>query len=90
MLFFDLEFYVPKADRNNPKSRGTLVFNPTYSNHLLLGGSFYSRPLMGKEFLNEHHLWLWDFSSPKKLLMAIPRNWWTRQQNWESILKLRD
>ncbi len=71
MIFFDLEFYVPKSERNRPKTRGTLVFNPGRPNHLILGGSFHINSFSTQKTENIHQFWLWNYPSEKELLTEI-------------------
>ena len=71
MIFFDLEFYVPPEDRNDPTSQGTLVFNPTNSHHKVLGGYFIAYDWKLKTIRSEQSYWLWNFPSEKALLTTI-------------------
>lgn len=72
MLFFDLEFYVPKNDRKS--SSGSLIVNPNLKEHKLLGGTFYAKQFDEKIPDNPkfNQLWLWDYkNNEKELLRAI-------------------
>ncbi|MHA1746983.1 MAG: hypothetical protein ACTSWW_13355 [Promethearchaeota archaeon] len=74
MIFFDLEFYVPPEDRNDPSTQGTLVFNPENPQHKLLGGYFIAFDWKLKKIRQERSYWIWDFTSEpseKALLTAI-------------------
>ena len=69
MLFFDLEFYVPKEDRNNSSS--SLIVNPNLKKHKLLGGTFYSKSFDDKlpKKPKFKQLWLWNFNNNEKVLL---------------------
>ncbi len=71
MILFDLEFYVPKEDRNSLENKGTLVFNPTRSNHRILGGSFILKELDTPDIRKRISLWKWDFPNEEELLKEI-------------------
>ncbi len=71
MIFFDLEFYVPLNERNNPDSKGSLVFNPTNPTHFLLGGYFTTTSFKDLNIRNEKSLWIWNYNDEKALLKAI-------------------
>jgi hypothetical protein len=71
MIFFDLEFYVPHSYRNQTGKRGTLVFNPTFSDQILLGGCFYCKSLKDSHIYRKENLWIWNFESEKELLKQI-------------------
>lgn len=71
MIFFDLEFYVPKLQRNTPNSKGTLVFNPTFSEHIILGGHFVISNLNDQKKIASHSLWLWNYPNEKQMISAI-------------------
>ena len=73
MIFFDLEFYVPPTDRNDPTSQGTLVFNPTNPQHKVLGGHFIAYDWKLKQIRQEQSYWVWNFLSdvnPEKALLT--------------------
>ena len=69
MLFCDLEFYVPKEDRNNSSS--SLIVNPNFKKHKLLGGTFYSKSFDDNIPKNPifKQLWLWNFENNEKILL---------------------
>lgn len=71
MLFFDLEFYVPKNDR--PTDSRIFAVNPNMKGHKLLGGAFYSKKF--DEKIAKHpdctQLWLWDHEDERRLLETI-------------------
>ena len=71
IIFFDLEFYVPKRDRNKPTF--SFAFNPTLENHIILGGVFEKvYPLIEKPPVRQSY-WLWKYSSEKELVTLIYR-----------------
>ncbi len=82
IIFFDLEFYVPKADRN--KATFSFKFNPSLENHLILGGVFEKvYPLMTKKTVRQSY-WLWKYASEKELMTVIYQY---IVNAWEPILK---
>ncbi|HJJ58667.1 MAG TPA: hypothetical protein O0Y08_03680 [Methanocorpusculum sp.] len=73
-LIFDLEAYVPEADRHSPSF--TLAANPHRAGHTLLGGVFHLfRPVTG-EILSvpdfEHH-WVWDEGDEAETVASVYR-----------------
>jgi hypothetical protein len=68
MLFFDLEFYVPVADRKT--HRGSLIFNPTLASHKILGGYFQSIDEITGEILDVKSIWLWNFQQNEAKMLA--------------------
>lgn len=62
MLFIDLEFYVPKEDRNNSKTK--LRFNAAKNDNFILGGSFLDIPPYLKKIDTKmiQNFWVWDNS----------------------------
>ncbi|MCF2141119.1 MAG: hypothetical protein K9W44_13755 [Candidatus Lokiarchaeota archaeon] len=93
MLFFDLEFYVPPNDRNNPQTKGTFKFNPLKDGHLLLGGFFLHTSLTNAEILNSEEIWLWNLENEKSVIEKIytifQTEWNLRQKNHDVIIKKR-
>lgn len=73
LLIFDLEAYVPEADRKR-KTGASLAVNPFREGHTLLGGVFHlSRPRTGEILTNpeyEHH-WVWDKEDEAELIASI-------------------
>lgn len=69
MLFFDLEFYVPKKDRDN--SSHPLIVNPNLKEHKLLGGTFYSKSFDDEIPSNPkfRQLWLWNCKNNESVLL---------------------
>ncbi len=72
-LVFDLEAYVPKADRKRTTGP-SLAINPFRKDHTLLGGVFHlSRPRMGEILTKpeyEHH-WVWDEGDEGEVVASI-------------------
>jgi hypothetical protein len=71
MIFFDLEFYVPKEDRI--MNGASLLANPTKSGQFLLGGVFCRFWPLKKDRvdLEFKHIWIWDLKTEKKVLKEI-------------------
>lgn len=73
LLVFDLEAYVPEADRKR-KTGASLAVNPFREGHTLLGGVFHlSRPRTGEVLTNpsfEHH-WVWDEGDEAEVVSSI-------------------
>ena len=82
MIFFDLEFYVPKVDRN--KLGASLLANPHKQDHFLLGGVFYRDFPLKKGGRNPHfeHYWIWKAKDEKTVLTNIYRFF---QDSWEPL-----
>lgn len=77
IIFFDLEFYVPKKNR---KEIG-LSYNPWEEDSLLLGGTFLEMNPK-KDNLNKYNktlknevknMWLWNYETERKLIIDIYR-----------------
>jgi hypothetical protein len=92
MLFFDLESYVPKVDRN----RGSLSFksNPFLKGHRLIGGTFFTKKfddvIPNTPRFTQH--WLWNYEdSEKRLLEEIyalfQAEWKRSREDTKYILK---
>ena len=72
-LVFDLEAFVPPADRRR-KTGPSLAVNPYRENHTLLGGVFYlCRPLTGEVVLDYAHHWMWNEGSEKEVVASLYR-----------------
>ncbi|TLZ56725.1 MAG: hypothetical protein E6K17_03885 [Methanobacteriota archaeon] len=69
MLFFDLEFYVPSADRATGKS--SMKANPTKAGHILLGGTFSSLPLRAEIPVQPKldGYWIWNYDKDEVSMM---------------------
>ncbi len=66
IIFFDLEFYVPKKDQN----QYSFSANPWKKDHLLLGGTFLNwKPLQEKNNKNANSFWLWKYNNDEKQLV---------------------
>ncbi|MBR4988185.1 MAG: hypothetical protein IKY81_05985 [Methanocorpusculum sp.] len=73
LLVFDLEAYVPEADRKR-KTGASLAVNPFREGHTLLGGVFHlTRPRLGETLTKpafEHH-WVWDEGDEAEVVSSI-------------------
>lgn len=66
IIFFDLEFYVPKKDQNIY----SFSANPFKKDHLLLGGTFLNwKPLLEKNNKTSDSFWLWKYNNDEKQLV---------------------
>lgn len=84
MIFFDLEFYVPKNDRISTHS---LIVNPNLKTHKLLGGTFYSK-CFDEKIPNTpkfNQLWLWNYENDEKQLLREIYELF--QQEWKKTKK---
>ena len=95
MLFFDLEFYVPKEERNLQGNKGESRREGPLANpaHFILGGHFILKSLTSKDIENEKSFWLWNYKDEKELLIDIMKYFeseFNRQQNnHDNILQKR-
>ncbi len=71
MIFFDLEFYVPPSDRNDPSKKGTLIFNPGKPTHKILGGHFILKNLESNTTRKENAIWEWNVGDERDVLERI-------------------
>ncbi len=70
-LVFDLEAFVPPADRKR-KNGASLAVNSYRKGHTLLGGVVYSsRPLMGEVILDYSHHWIWREGGEKEVVSSF-------------------
>ena len=74
VIFFDLEFYVPKEGRN----KKGFCYNPWEEEHLLIGGEFRSANpktelsgIKAERRPKPKSFWIWDHESEKALLQNI-------------------
>ena len=83
IIFFDLEFYVPKEDREGRKE---LKANPYKAGHFLIGGTFTKYfPLLSindernitKEF------WIWNYENDEKMMLSEILNF--IEESWRLI-----
>jgi hypothetical protein len=77
MLFFDLEFYVPEKDRHS--NGGSLIFNPTSPDHLLLGGHFIAKNFNSSKITRTESYWLWNFDFDEARLINSISQFFTQQ-----------
>ena len=66
ILCFDLEFYVPKKDRDENKY--SLKFNPGNPEHKILGGVFtlYNPQRDNRDHLKYDEIWIWESNDEEK------------------------
>ncbi|UGV39973.1 hypothetical protein J7W08_07555 [Methanococcoides orientis] len=85
MLYFDLEFYVPKEERI--REGRSLIVNPNKKKHKLLGGTFFSKTYDSKisKKPNFKQLWLWNYDNNEMKLLediyTLFKNEWKKSQN---------
>ena len=70
IIFFDLEFYVPKEDR---EGRMGLKANPYRKDHFLIGGTFYRYfPLIkSRNHDSIKEFWIWNYKDEKEMMEEI-------------------
>ncbi len=70
-LVFDLEAFVPPADRRK-RTGASLAVNPFREGHTLLGGVVYGgRPLTGEVVQDYAHYWMWREGGEKEVVRAL-------------------
>ncbi len=70
-LVFDLEAFVPPADRRI-RTGASLAVNPFREGHTLLGGVVYGgRPLTGEVVQDYAHYWMWREGGEKEVVRAL-------------------
>jgi len=85
IIFFDLEFYVPKIDRDKPGA--SLLANPYKEDHFLLGGVFCKLfPLRkGNQNPKFEHYRTWEMNNDEKMVLTKIYNFfheeWKRFSN---------
>ena len=86
IIFFDLEFYVPKQDRIGCLG---LKANPYRDNHFLIGGTFLRDfPLLeNKKNNKKRQFWIWDFENSEKKMLENLLNF--INESW-NIIKKKD
>lgn len=86
IIFFDLEFYVPKPDRR--RNGYPFKSNPCRAEHLLLGGVFQKQfPLQEGQPPQTDSFWLWQMLDEKAVIQAIYDYF---RNAWQEILKRKD
>jgi len=82
MIFFDLEFYVPKEERDKPGA--SLLSNPCKENQFLLGGVFTRyHPLKDRNpDFDFKHFWIWKQKEEKNVLNSIYQYF---QESWAKL-----
>jgi len=81
IIFFDLEFYVPREDRNRRSPSG-MIFCPVLPGHKILGGTFSTYHPMQDRIVQRHSFWEWREGSERNVLSAIFE---LLQREWKSI-----
>jgi hypothetical protein len=81
--FFDLEYYVPKADRGRASYAG-MSFSPFLPGHKIMGGVFQTYFPMQDRVEAPRRFWEWELGSEKALLRALYKHLETQ---WRSIGK---
>ncbi|MFW6026980.1 MAG: hypothetical protein ACOCRX_11650, partial [Candidatus Woesearchaeota archaeon] len=72
IIFFDLEYYVPKKDRKRKTISDCLSFNPYLEGHEIIGGIFAKRyPLKYKKSVKKTGFWLWNYQNERHLVTQI-------------------
>jgi len=81
IVFFDLEYYVPKKYRTRKTPSG-MKFNPALPEHKILGGTFSTYYPLLNQINQSSSYWEWDLGSEQKVLTAIFE---LLQREWKSI-----
>ena len=83
IIFFDLEFYAPKEDR---EGRMGLKANPYRKDHFLIGGTFHRHfPLRETyKFDSIKEFWIWNYKDEKEMMKEIID---FIEESWELIYK---
>ena len=73
VLVFDLEAFVPPADRRR-RTGDSLAVNPYRPDHTLLGGVVYRvRPLTGVVLSSYEHHWIWEGGGDREVVFSLYR-----------------
>jgi hypothetical protein len=83
VIFLDLEYYVPKADRGRASYAG-MSFSPFLPGHKILGGVFQTYFPMQDRIEAPRRFWEWELGSEKAVLEALYNHLKTQ---WRSISK---
>jgi hypothetical protein len=82
VIFFDLEYYVPKDDRLR-RNHGGLAFSPALPGHKIIGGIFRTYYPMQNREESLQSFWEWEMGSESAVLKAIynhlEKEWRTSQ-----------
>lgn len=71
VIVFDLEAFVPPADRRR-RTGASLAVNPFRPDHTLLGGVVYRvRPLTGEILSRYEHHWVWEDGDERAVVSAL-------------------
>lgn len=83
VIFFDLEYYVPKADRGRT-SYGGMSFSPFLPGHRIIGGVFQTYFPMQDRLEAPRAFWEWELGSEAAVLRALYKH---IEAQWHSISK---
>lgn len=83
VIFLDLEYYVPKADRGRA-SYGGMSFSPFLPGHRIIGGVFQTYFPMQDRLEAPHGFWEWELGSEAAVLRTLYQHLGTQ---WRSISK---
>jgi len=72
VVFFDLEYYVPVADRRR-KTQSGMLFSPVVEGHKILGGHFQTYFPMTDTFGKVTTVWEWKSGTEREVLRSILR-----------------
>lgn len=83
VIFFDLEYYVPKGDRGRA-SYGGMSFSPFLPSHRIMGGIFQTYFPMQDRLEAPRQFWEWELGSEEAVLSALYTH---LDSEWRSIRK---
>jgi len=81
IIFFDLEFYVPKQDRSRT-TRSGMLFSPLRSGHKVIGGTFLTYYPILDRIGKRTEIWEWNSGSENNALKDI---FGLLEQEWKNI-----
>jgi hypothetical protein len=85
VIFFDLEFYVPKNDRTD---NFAFQANPYKTSDFIIGGTFLRYyPLNEKKNIEEKNYWIWNYDNEKLMLTEIINLF---KESWDIVSKKDD
>lgn len=82
VIFFDLEYYVPREDRERPAPSG-MRFSPHIKGHKVLGGNFLTYFPMEDRIGTRRNLWEWGLGDERGVLDAIYKH---LEEEWKTFL----
>jgi hypothetical protein len=80
VIFLDLEYYVPKADRGRP-SYGGLSFSPFLPGHKIMGGVFQTYFPIQDRLEAPRRFWEWELGSEDAVLRALYKHLETQRRS---------